>query len=73
MCNLCSFIDIKRRAKERGLKVTTIQGWMGGTDVYVHPKTVNIKKLEGFNIPDHPNRDKYFVAWFREIPGSHVD
>jgi len=75
MCNLCSLNFIKLRAKKEGKKITIIpaSGFLGGIDVYVHPKEINIKKLEGFNIPDHPNRDKYFRAWFMEIPSSHVD
>lgn len=74
MCNLCSLQSIKQRARKAGEKITVIpSNFLDGVDIYVHPKNVNIRKLIGFNIPDHPNRNKYFRAWFMEVPFSHID
>jgi hypothetical protein len=42
--------------------------FMGGTDVFVHPKDVDITKLPGLKVPDHPTRNIYFAAWLMEIP-----
>jgi hypothetical protein len=49
-CNHCSLIGIRRRAKQSGKKVTLLTDarWgMGGVNVYVHPKDVNVRLLDG--------------------------
>jgi hypothetical protein len=66
-CNYCNLERIKRDAWAKKQKVTVLADarWgMGGCNVYVHPKTVKIHKLEGGE--DGP-RKKYFVAWMMQI------
>ena len=67
-CNYCRLKSIERRAKEQGKKVTVLNDarWgMGGSNVYTHPKKINIKKLEGGE--DGP-RAEYRVSWMMTIP-----
>ena len=67
-CNHCSLKGIRARVKAAGKKkVTVLQDaiWgMGGHNVYVHSKDVDISKLKG---GEEGERRKYFVAWFMEI------
>lgn len=61
-CNFCSLEDIKRKAKREGKKVTLLPAkrdkyYMGGLDVFVHPKKVK------------PTR-RHLVAWFMELGNS---
>lgn len=65
-CCYCSLQSIKRRAKEEGKEVTVVYNarWgMGGANVYVHPKGVN---LEGV-VEDSPECKKYWVSWMMKI------
>ena len=66
-CNHCKVKAVKRRAGERGLKVTTMKNdeWgMGGVNMYMHPADVKLPK----DMPgDGDMHDKYFVAWFMAI------
>ena len=59
-CNKCSLASIYRRAREYKQKVTLIpdSGKLGGTNVYVHPRSVTKDKI------DHK---KHFAAWFMAI------
>jgi len=69
-CNCCTLRSIKRNAKAKGMKVTILQDakWgMGGCNVYVHPKEVNVRKLPGGE--DGP-RKQYFAAWFMDLTSS---
>lgn len=66
-CNLCELQSIKHAARKSKLSVTTIHGsWggLGGVEVYVHPKAVNIKKLK------EKSRKPYFRVWFMVVPES---
>lgn len=56
MCNYCNLLDIKKRTKD-DQRVTLI-----GDDCYRHPKDIDILKLSKVE------REKYFVAWFMELP-----
>lgn len=69
-CNFCSLQSIRRQAKKDGKRVMLLPGWCGGTDVLVYPKDVNIRKVEGIQTVDHPNREKYLVAWMQKIGNS---
>ena len=67
-CNLCKLRAIRRRAKEAGKVVTVLPDatWgMGGVNVYVHPKSVDVRELPGGE--DGP-RAEYRVSWMMEIP-----
>ncbi len=69
-CNFCRVRDIKRRAKKDGMKVTLMQdcNWgLEGTNIYVHPPEVNVRKMEGGE--DGP-RSKYRVGWAMSIGSS---
>lgn len=69
ICNKCLFNIIKERALKNGKAVLKMKSkFLGGTDVFVHPSNIDITKLPGLNEADHPNRNKYFVAWFMKIP-----
>jgi len=64
-CNYCNLQAYKRRAKERGQKVTVLNNRQhGGKDVYMHPDFVkvdqNSKELY----------EEYRIAWFMELPNS---
>ena len=65
-CNYCSLKSIRKRAKEEGMKVTLVNAnWgMGGKTVYVHPPEVNAREIEDGS----PEHEKYFTAWFMEVP-----
>lgn len=67
-CNYCSMKQIRARAKDLGESVTVLQDakWgMGGVNVYVHPKEINIRTQSGGE--DGP-RARYRVSWMMEIP-----
>lgn len=71
--NYDTFQRIKERAKTNGLKVTKLYDahWgMGGVNVYVHPKEIDILKLSG---DEDGERAKYRVAWFMELPTEKKD
>lgn len=60
-CNHCSLQRIRDDARETKQKVTL--GYShGGTDVYVHPREVNINKLNA------QEKEKYHRAWLMEVP-----
>ena len=66
-CNHCSLLGIRRRAKQQGKGVTILDDarWgMGGVNVYVHPKEINVRKMEG---GEDGQRARYRVAWFKEL------
>jgi hypothetical protein len=65
--NAESLARIKQRAKKDGKAVTVLADahWgMGGMNVYVHPKGLDIRSMSGGE--DGP-RSKYRVAWMMEI------
>ena len=69
-CNYCSLCQIKRQAKAQGKKVTVLcdADWgAGGFNVYVHPKDVNIRKLDG---SEDGERACYRQSWMMEIPSQ---
>lgn len=66
-CNHCSLAAIRRRAKREGKKITILADatWgLGGVNVYVHPRNVDVKKLTA---GDKGSRRKYFASWFMEL------
>ena len=68
-CNFCRLKDIRRRAKEKGQKVTLrASGFWGGKDVYVHPKDVKIPTKHVHQDDNKEGPDEYWVAWMWEIP-----
>ena len=69
-CNFCSLKDIRKRAKEKGGKISILNDarWgMGGKNVYRHPEGINIRNLPG---GEDGERAKYRIAWMGEIPNS---
>lgn len=73
MCNHCEFVNIVARANKAKKKVTLLPAATHyGVTVFVHPPDVDLENLEGIMEPGHPNRVKYFVAWFMELPEEHV-
>lgn len=71
-CNYCSLEAIKRKAKHDKQRVTILNDarWgMGGVNVYVHPKDVSVRTIEG---GEEGPRKKYFVCWFMELSGHCV-
>ena len=66
-CNYCSFQQIKRLAKTKGLKITTEPAkWgMGGINVYLHPKNI---KINDFGNDEDGRKGQYRVSWFMELP-----
>ena len=62
-CNYCLLKHIKKRAKEKRMKVTVrATNWgLGGFDVFMHPKDIVIdpKNVE--------QRNQYFQSWMMEI------
>jgi hypothetical protein len=66
-CNYCSLRRIRRDAKREKKRVTILSDarWgMGGVNVYVHPRDVNVSRLRGGE--DGPRRE-YFVSWFMQL------
>ena len=70
-CNFCTLKDIKRRAKENGMRVTVLAdaAWMPdgmpkGVNVYVHPKDIKIVELEG---GEDGERKNYRKSWMMGI------
>jgi hypothetical protein len=64
-CNFCRLKGIKERAKKSGEKVTTLKAnWgLGGMNVYVHPKDVNIRKLD----EEGTSRKAFWKGWLMEV------
>ncbi len=69
-CNLCCLNRIRSEATAKG-KVYTVKpcltGSLGGWDIYVHPKQVNITLLMEVD-PKYVKH--YWVSWLMEIPES---
>lgn len=68
-CNFCTNKQIIKKAKQSGNSVTHLKETkygLGGINVYVHPKNINIKKLPA------KEREKYFKVWFMAL-GSHCE
>lgn len=61
-CNYCSLNNIKRRAEQDGMIVTTRLDSAGWTAVYVHPPRVNLPKNDS-----HDKPSPYRVALMMEI------
>jgi hypothetical protein len=71
-CNYCSLKVIRHDAKLEKMKVTILSdaNWgMGGVNVYIHPRNINIKELPG---GEDGERKKYRVAWFMSL-GNHCE
>ncbi|KKL88949.1 hypothetical protein LCGC14_1919600 [marine sediment metagenome] len=77
LCNYCSLRNIKKHAKEDGMKVIVLPchaDAMGGSNVFTVPKgtsRLKVRKWKDYNkVP--PNGDKnfrkYFSAWMKTIP-----
>ena len=66
-CNYCNLEAIKARARKEKQCVTLLglpHSKLGGVEVYVHPKTVNITAL---NLDDLTRIKQYWVAWMWAI------
>lgn len=71
-CNHCNLLRIRREAKQQRKRVTVLADakWgLGGVNVYVHPKEVNVRTMEG---GEEGARKAYFVSWFMELPAHCV-
>lgn len=67
-CDYCVLISIRAKAKTNNKRVTILYDadWgMGGANVYVYPKNIDIRKLSG---GEKGGRKKYLAAWLMEIP-----
>ena len=67
ICNFCSYRRIVANANKKGSVVTVLRDaeWgMGGVNVYVHPREVEIKAL---SCGEDGERSKYRVSWFMEL------
>lgn len=65
-CNFCRLQGIRERAKSSGEKVTVLNDarWgLGGVNVYVHPKSVNIRKLG----EEGSDRKVFWKGWMMEL------
>jgi hypothetical protein len=65
-CNWCSLQEVKRRAKHDNMKVTLMTGTKyktlpNGIDVYVHPRSINVRTLS------RTMRKRYWSRWFMEL------
>ena len=62
-CNYCNLKRMEEDAKAEGNKVTLIpsKSKMGGSEVYVHPRSINIKKFNRGQL------QRFWVAWMMEI------
>lgn len=66
-CNHCNLRRIKDDAKKQRERVTVIADahWgMGGVNVYVHPKDVNVRSMKG---GEEGARKAYWRSWFMEL------
>lgn len=66
-CNYCRLQRIKNDAKHTKMKCTILSDStfkLGGVNIYVHPREVDIKSLPG---GEHGPRKKYRVTWFMEL------
>lgn len=69
-CNWCSLRRIREQAKVDNKKVTILHDadWgLGGMNVYVHPKDIDVRKLKG---GEDGIRSKYRVTWFKALSKS---
>jgi len=74
-CNYCTFQQIKK-SKPKGYKVRILDGdfGLGGVDIFVVPPHITISDIRKWKKSSEqlPNgdkkRQKYFVAWFMELP-----
>lgn len=74
-CNYCLMRAIRKQAKAEDKVVhRRTSSFMDGTDVYVLPKEVKMPKRIVTASDELPNGDefheKYFRAWFMEMPDS---
>ena len=74
-CNFCSISQIRKKAKEDGMIVKLVPStFMGGTDVFVVPKSIGIEEIRTWKQPSATlpngceNRQKYEVSWMMIIP-----
>lgn len=67
-CNYCSLQSVRRRAKEKKMKVTirsdVFGSWTKGQAVFVHPPGVKIDGCPQEGEPGH----EYFSCWLAEVP-----
>ena len=71
-CNYCSLQEIRAKAKHDKMKVTLMpgrtfgvssdgSGGIRGIDVYVHPRTVDVRAMTP------AQREKWWDRWFWEL------
>ena len=66
-CNFCNLGRIRERAKAGGMRVTVLKDakWgLGGSNVYVHPAGVDIRRLSEEGTA---GRKMYWAGWMQEI------
>lgn len=62
-CNFCNLRWFQSRAKSQGKEITLLRE-SGGNAVYMHPKDVDVRTLEGGKDGE---RARYWKAWLMEI------
>jgi len=74
-CNYCTFQWIKKN-RPKGYKIKKILSdfGLGGIDVFIVPHNITVTDIKQWKKPSKQfpngdeNRQKYFVAWFMELP-----
>lgn len=63
MCNRCTYNQLMRdRESETRAYLISDMGKLGGLNFYITPTSVKLFDLS------EKDREKYFVAWFMELP-----
>jgi hypothetical protein len=70
-CNFCSLADIKRRAKQDGMRIVSLAAvrkdkyFLGGTDVFRFPASLMTKNQ--FMRLTHEEQQRWWICWQWEI------
>lgn len=68
-CNYCSHRQLKKLAKDKGMKLTIIRETeyaLGGVNVFMSPPEITREYLKTL-VRGTPEREKYLVAWYMEL------
>ena len=60
-CNYCLLQNYRKLAKDTNSKLTIIPAIFTGVDIYIHPKSISIRKLSLHK------RKVYFECWFMKL------
>ena len=72
-CNYCTLRGIKRDAKREGKRVLLRSStFMGGTNVFVVPRNIDLPKQINDKDADGHTFHKYKVAWLRTVTPTCV-